>query len=255
MNRKPTNSMRSLRLSTTSKLLVVLLGVYAGHAVGSDDTGEVYEYLYPQTGGAASAQAAPAQSGALPEFGSSGEVRPWTQKQLDDMKEAFKRREPIPDKPSVQEQDQEIRLWDLGDKPSSSAKVETDAAALNTPYDALIHKYAARYGVSPRLIALQMKKESAFNPNAISPTGKHKGLLQISDDLAKEFGVDPYDPESNINVGVLYMSSMLKRYSGNVKLALAAYNAGPANVDKYAGIPPFKETVNYVNTIAAALDI
>lgn len=178
---------------------------------------------------------------------------------MEEMRAAFREREPIPEQPETAGEDDAIRLWDLVSEPHAPAPegepVAPDSAALGalgTPYDALIHKYAKRYNVSAELIALQMAAESAFNPEAISPKG-NKGLMQISDALAEQFNVDPYDPEGNINVGVLYMSSMLKRYDGDIELALAAYNAGPGAVDKYAGIPPYKETQAYIKRILAKL--
>ncbi len=103
-----------------------------------------------------------------------------------------------------------------------------------------------RYNVPKDLIKAIAKTESDFDPNATSGSGA-QGLMQLMPATARELGVtDAYDPYQNVMGGTKYISQLLDKYDGDVKLALAAYNAGSGNVAKYGGIPPFKETQNYV---------
>lgn len=132
--------------------------------------------------------------------------------------------------------------------------------AKGVPYASLINKYAKQYGVNPTLVARVIRAESNFNPYAVSPAGA-QGLMQLMPATARGLGVkNPFDPAQNIKGGVKYLAAQLDRWNGNVALALASYNAGPGNVQKWvrqAGTTDwnvvkryaFRETRNYVDKI------
>lgn len=116
-------------------------------------------------------------------------------------------------------------------------------------YDSYIRASAQRHGVDPALMKAMMHTESAFNPNARSPVGA-QGLMQLMPATARRFNVsNPWNPADNIEGSAKYIAWLMRRFNNNVEHAVAGYNAGEGNVDKYGGIPPFKETRNYVQRV------
>jgi soluble lytic murein transglycosylase-like protein len=118
-------------------------------------------------------------------------------------------------------------------------------------YTEVIHSAARANGLSEELVRAVIHAESAFNPSAVSPKGA-RGLMQLMPALAREFGVrNSFDPYENIQAGCRFLAMLLRKYSGDLRLSLAAYNAGPGAVDKYKGIPPYAETRDYVEKVLA----
>lgn len=131
-------------------------------------------------------------------------------------------------------------------KPPAPPQSELDAA---TPYLELIKSAAAKYSLDAQLLARVVQAESNFNPRAISVKNA-QGLMQLMPQTSADLAVrNPFDPAQSIDAGARYLRQLLDKFSGNVELALAAYNAGPDRVTQYNGVPPYRETQNYVRKI------
>lgn len=145
----------------------------------------------------------------------------------------------------------------LPDGASSRAAAPVSGAAATvsdaTPYAGLINAAAARTGVPGELLAAVAKQESGFNPKAVSPAGA-QGLMQLMPGTARGLGVEnPFDPAQAIDGAARLLRSLIDRF-GQTDLALAAYNAGPGAVARYDGIPPYRETQNYVRNVMAMVN-
>ncbi len=126
---------------------------------------------------------------------------------------------------------------------------QTQSQPLSKDYGQLIKQAATKFDIPERLLSSIIKHESNFNSNAVSHAGA-QGLMQLMPGTAKFLGVkNSFDPEQNITGGARYIRQMLNQFDGSIEMALAAYNAGPGNVKKHGGIPPFKETQNYVKKV------
>ncbi len=129
--------------------------------------------------------------------------------------------------------------------PRAQPKIVTDESLRG-----IVTRYATIYGLDEALVYAVIRAESNFDPNAVSSAGA-RGLMQLMPGTAAEMGVtDIFDPTQNVAGGTQYLSKMLELFKDK-KLALAAYNAGPENVKRHGGIPPFKETQHYVKTVLA----
>ena len=134
----------------------------------------------------------------------------------------------------------------------TSAAEHTTAAAqerfANPELARVIHSAAQKYAVDPKLVSAVAEVESGGDQNAVSPAGA-VGVMQLMPDTAAGLGINPYDMKSNVEGGAKYLREMLDTFDGDVKKAVAAYNAGPDAVKAYGGVPPYAETQNYVTNV------
>ncbi|KYH32403.1 lytic transglycosylase domain-containing protein [Neomoorella mulderi] len=141
-----------------------------------------------------------------------------------------------------------------GRKPATAAHYpRSGARSLPEPgFKDLISRVAARYNLPAALLQGVVEAESGFNPRAVSPAGA-MGLMQLMPATARALGVtDPFNPEANLDGGARYLRLLLDRFQGDLALALAAYNAGPGAVKRYGGVPPYRETRDYIQKVLAA---
>jgi soluble lytic murein transglycosylase-like protein len=151
-----------------------------------------------------------------------------------------------------------VRSFEV-DEPAPAAVPATLPQAAPTPAPAapelltpqqLADAAADKYGLPRKLVQSVIKAESAFQPKAVSPKGA-VGLMQLMPGTSAMLGVDANDPVQNVDAGARYLRDLLLKYDGKLWHALAAYNAGPGAVEKYNGVPPYSETINYIRRIDA----
>ncbi len=146
---------------------------------------------------------------------------------------------------------------DSGQATSISLGFTQDDSVPETPFGELIFTAAERHDLNPALVAAIVRAESAFDERAVSIKGA-RGLMQLMPATAHRFGVSPanlFNPEANIEAGTTYLAWLIDRYGDDLPRILAAYNAGEANVKRYGGVPPFRETRTYIRRIYGFLGL
>ena len=162
-----------------------------------------------------------------------------------------------PTSPENQNQNTASKTLESTDAPSSetSSTRMDETSRDDRAVQQAIQRAAARYRVPSGLIQSVIRSESNFKTDAVSPAGA-QGLMQLMPATARELGVTtPFDVHQNVDGGTRYLRQMLDRFEGNVKIALAAYNAGPGTVSRYGGMPPYRETQAYVKKVLEAANL
>ena len=136
-----------------------------------------------------------------------------------------------------------VSVADASDEAQGTAAVPQDSAYLGA-----IAEASGKYGVDPKLVSAVAEVESGFQQDAVSATGA-VGVMQLMPETAEALGVNPYDAEQNIDGGAHYLKKMLDTFDGDLRKAVAAYNAGPEAVREYGGVPPYSETQQYVSSV------
>lgn len=152
----------------------------------------------------------------------------------------------------------EVHTFVVSRPKGASTSTNPNYSALSRGYrvssaeiDKVIEEAASKHNVDANLVRALIKQESNFNPSAVSNKGA-MGLMQLMPGTARQLGVtDPFDPQQNVDAGVRHLRGLLDNYNGDVRLGLAAYNAGEGAVNRHKGVPPYRETQDYVNRITA----
>ena len=131
---------------------------------------------------------------------------------------------------------------------STTPSVNAGSSSADSVYFDTIQRAAQKYGVDPKLVSAVAEVESGFNPEAISSAGA-VGIMQLMPETAASLGVNPYDARQNIEGGTHYLRQLLDSFHGDIRQAVAAYNAGPQAVRDYGGVPPYGETQTYVDSV------
>lgn len=147
------------------------------------------------------------------------------------------------------------RIEEIEERFTIRGSVSSPRSSSNAPasipqesFEELIEQYAKKYEMDPKLVKKLIQVESGFNPEAVSPKGA-MGLMQLMPETCNDLGVDnPFDVRENLEGGLRYLKGLMERFQ-DVRLALAAYNAGPGRVREYGGIPPFPETEQFVKKV------
>ncbi len=146
------------------------------------------------------------------------------------------------------QQDERKPVFHHPDFPLSNPASEESPSAMPL-YDHLIRDACQKHSIDPALVKAVILAESRFDPRAVSPKGA-MGLMQLSPIVTRALGIkDPFNPQLNINGGVRYLKDLLDTFNGDRELALAAYNAGPSQVYRHNGVPPFKDTKKYLSQV------
>lgn len=160
-------------------------------------------------------------------------------KELQKASEALENADQVKDNTTISAKDNVQSVQSVGDMSEVSFTGDTTA---------MIEMAAKKYNVDPRLVAAVAETESNGNQDCVSAAGAI-GVMQLMPDTAASLGVNPYDKQQNIEGGAKYLREMLDTFGGDLQKAVAAYNAGPNAVKNYGGIPPYRETQNYVNKV------
>ena len=150
-----------------------------------------------------------------------------------------------PDEVPYVDPDQTVKT----EPPAVDAVQPADGTLLDTPYGEIIATVSEAQGVDPMVVRALIQVESKFRPTARSPKGA-MGLMQLMPSTVREYNVrNPFEPKANIEAGIKHLKTLIDRFGSSLELALAAYNAGPGAVEKFNGVPPYRETRDYVTRI------